>query len=184
MMRRMDKSFRSLKEKGEGRSLSSARSGRRSAMEIAGEYEFVAPGKVAWTRINRVGGGGASVGLMAVPRPAADATDEIVDFLVYERGWRVAQPFDDRVRLRRIWRRGIDFDPGIMLLLVILGGFPGLFYLLAAIPVTPATGDLMLAVAQSDVESTILECTGRPYGRVNNSLRSASSYVWSSSDLR
>lgn len=139
-------------------------------MEIARDYDFVMPGKIAWTSVNRFKRNTPSVGLLAVPLPAAAVLDDVAGFLEYERGWRIVSRTDESVRLRRVWRRRDDLNVALFFALLFIGVCPAFIYLLGNIPAKPATGDLLFSIVQSDEEETILECVARPYGRVQRSI--------------
>jgi hypothetical protein len=153
-----------------------ARSSLRNASGY--DYDFVIPGKMAWTHVSRFRDSKPSVGLMVAPLPGDSALAEATDFLVHERGWRIVSRTDESVRLQKRWRGGGDINVPLLIALVFVGVLPALIYLVGNMSSKPVRCDLLFSIVESDDEETILECIARPYRRVQQSTRAVANYVW------
>lgn len=141
-------------------------------------FDFPPPGKVAWTRVHRFRQSRLSAGLLLVPLASVDAIDDVADFLVHERGWRVVHQTDESVHLQRCWGRQDELNPALLLALMFVGILPALIYFLGTASTKPVKGELSFTVLEADGDETVLECLARPYGRVQKSTRALAKYLW------
>ncbi len=74
--------------------------------------------------VNRFRRNTPSAGLLTVSLPGESALAEIIDFLEYERSWRVVNRTEQRVRLRRVWARRDDFNAPLAIALFVIGVIP------------------------------------------------------------